>query len=105
MDNFQTFIVAPLLALGMTTVLYLICKWVYEDVMGNQMNNGLRVTIYFFGSVVCFLISYLWFIPEVINARVINGMLDTQYETCKESFSSSQCQYFQDALNGKKEAE
>lgn len=108
MSNSQLIIEVPLITVGMTWIAWLVYKQIREH-FGKKDKGWFkeRTLFCFFAGVICFLVAYLWLVPQVITGEVVKKTVSTQYENCKNThtdngeLTSEQCEYFQNVLNGK----
>lgn len=96
--------ISILIAIGMTCLLWLLYKWLRENLSKNGFKEENEKNLFFFFcGVVCFFISYLWFVPQFVIGDVINSVVTQQNANCTATDDTSidQCRYFQNVLNGK----
>ena len=107
MDDFQQFIMAPLVAFGIAGIICVIYYLIRDNFGKKKVKKSDIVLFGFFALTVALFVSYLWFVPNMVVGNVVREVVNKQSDNCREAYfddgnepTDEQCDFFQKILNG-----
>lgn len=107
LDNFQQFVLTPLIAIGITGVICVIYYLIRDNFGEKKAKKGDIVLCGFFALIAALFVGYLWFVPNIVVGDVVREVVDKQSDNCRETYfedgselTDEQCEFFQKVLNG-----
>lgn len=106
----MNFLVIASITISITAILWFFYKNARDNGFGSEkdITESEKTTFFALVGIAIFLLSAFWLVPTFVTGSIVKEVINAQDNNCREAytedgenFSSEQCSFFQNVLNGK----